>query len=197
MATGRVPTTANSPLTAKGDLFGYSTAPARLAVGNDGEQIVADSSAATGLKWAKSVPFRGCAVFRSSVQTITNNVDTVLTWDSEHFDTDGFHSTSVNTNRITIPTGLQGYYRVTMMGLFDVNAVGYRIFKLFKNGTYWYNSPETPGSATIYAGPSVTFTLFCNAGDYLEMFAFQNSGSNINIFVRSQDNPFTVEYLGE
>ena len=54
MATGRVPTTANSPLTAKGDLFGYSTAPARLAVGLDGEQIVADSSAATGLKWQGS-----------------------------------------------------------------------------------------------------------------------------------------------
>jgi hypothetical protein len=52
MATGRVPTTANSPLTAKGDLFTYSTAPARLAVGNDGETIVADSSTATGLKWA-------------------------------------------------------------------------------------------------------------------------------------------------
>jgi hypothetical protein len=52
MATGRVPTTANSPLTAKGDLFTYSTAPARLAVGNDGDTIVADSSTATGLKWA-------------------------------------------------------------------------------------------------------------------------------------------------
>jgi hypothetical protein len=51
MATGRVPSTANSPLTAKGDLFGYSTAPARLAVGNDGEQIVADSSASTGLRY--------------------------------------------------------------------------------------------------------------------------------------------------
>jgi hypothetical protein len=51
MATGRVPTTANSPLTAKGDLFGYSTAPARLAVGNDGETLVADSSATTGLRW--------------------------------------------------------------------------------------------------------------------------------------------------
>jgi hypothetical protein len=51
MATGRVPTTANSPLTAKGDLFGYSTAPARLAVGNDGEQIVADSAATTGLRY--------------------------------------------------------------------------------------------------------------------------------------------------
>ena len=51
MATGRVPTTANSPLTAKGDLFTYSTAPARLAVGLDGEQIVADSSTSTGLSY--------------------------------------------------------------------------------------------------------------------------------------------------
>lgn len=51
MATGRVPTTANSPLTTKGDLFGYSTAPARLAVGNNGETIVADSSTATGLRY--------------------------------------------------------------------------------------------------------------------------------------------------
>ena len=51
MATGRVPTTANSPLTAKGDLFTYSTAPARLPVGNDGETIVADSSTSTGLSY--------------------------------------------------------------------------------------------------------------------------------------------------
>ena len=54
MATGRVPTTANSPLTAKGDLFTYSTAPARLAVGNSGEQIVADSSTSTGLRYQGS-----------------------------------------------------------------------------------------------------------------------------------------------
>ena len=51
MATGRVPTTANSPLTAKGDLFTYSTAPARLAVGNNGDSIVADSSTSTGLRY--------------------------------------------------------------------------------------------------------------------------------------------------
>jgi hypothetical protein len=56
MATGRVPTTANSPLTAKGDLFGYSTAPARLAVGNDGETLVADSSTSTGLRYTAGNP---------------------------------------------------------------------------------------------------------------------------------------------
>jgi hypothetical protein len=54
MATGRVPTTANSPLTAKGDLFGYSTTQARVAVGNDGETLVADSSTSTGLRWTQN-----------------------------------------------------------------------------------------------------------------------------------------------
>jgi hypothetical protein len=51
MATGRIPTTANSPLTVKGDLFGYSTTQARVPVGNDGETLVADSSTATGLSY--------------------------------------------------------------------------------------------------------------------------------------------------
>lgn len=41
-----------SPLTTKGDLYTYSTVAARLGVGTNGFQLVADSSAATGLKWA-------------------------------------------------------------------------------------------------------------------------------------------------
>ena len=51
MATGRIPTTANSPLTAKGDLFTFSTGSAKLAVGSDGDTLVADSAATTGLRW--------------------------------------------------------------------------------------------------------------------------------------------------
>ena len=51
MATGRIPTTANSPLTAKGDIFTFSTGSAKLAVGNNGETLVADSSTSTGLRY--------------------------------------------------------------------------------------------------------------------------------------------------
>jgi hypothetical protein len=40
-----------SPLTTKGDLFTYSTTNARLPVGANGEQIVADSSTSTGLRY--------------------------------------------------------------------------------------------------------------------------------------------------
>ena len=46
--------TDQTPLTTKGDLFTYSTTDARLAVGNNGETLVADSSTSTGLRWQGS-----------------------------------------------------------------------------------------------------------------------------------------------
>ena len=43
---------AASPLTTKGDLYGYSTTDARIAVGSNGFILQADSTAATGLAYA-------------------------------------------------------------------------------------------------------------------------------------------------
>lgn len=54
-AKGRITAAANgtsSPLTTKGDVYGFSTVNARLAVGTDGMVLTADSTQALGLKWA-------------------------------------------------------------------------------------------------------------------------------------------------
>ena len=43
-----------SPLTTKGDLLGFSTVNARLPVGTDGQNLVADSTQPLGIKWASA-----------------------------------------------------------------------------------------------------------------------------------------------
>ena len=42
----------NPPLTTKGDLYGFSTVPARVAVGTNGQVLTADSTNTNGVKWA-------------------------------------------------------------------------------------------------------------------------------------------------
>lgn len=40
-----------SPLTTKGDLYGFTTTDARIPIGTDGQVLTADSTAATGVSW--------------------------------------------------------------------------------------------------------------------------------------------------
>lgn len=47
-----IDTTGSSPLTTKGDLYGYSTTNARVPIGTNGQVLTADSTQALGLKWA-------------------------------------------------------------------------------------------------------------------------------------------------
>ena len=199
---------AKSLVDAKGDLLVGSAndTVSRLAVASTaGYVLTVDSAEATGLKWASasSTPtFVGCSVYATTHQTISTATFTDLTWNSEIFDTDGFHSTTTNTARMTIPAGKGGYYRVTCRAQWNAaSATGQRNVSIFKNGTRWNNGNQ-PGDTV--AGPAVTTSQIMNlvAGDYITMAVYQNSGGNMDIYriddpgTGGYQSQFEIEYLG-
>ena len=115
MATGRFPTTANSPLTAKGDLFTFSTGSAKLAVGNDGEQIVADSATTTGLRYQGSYAAGKNAVINGAFDvwqrgtTFSNPADGAFTADRISLIHDGTGATRTISQQALAPATITGY----------------------------------------------------------------------------------------
>jgi hypothetical protein len=176
----------NAIVDAKGDLIGATAAdtPARLAVGTNGQVLTADSTAATGLAWATPAgsTFTGVSLYNSAAQSISNNTDTIVLFDSELYDTNTFHSTSSNTGRITIPTGQGGYYQFNCSVQFQNLSGGNRRVILYKNGAVM--SDNTGYQIENGSGlTSIKFTVVLNAaaGDYFTMIAFADQGGAINL----------------
>jgi hypothetical protein len=106
-----------------------------------------------------------------------------LSFDSENFDTDGFHDNSTNNTRITIPAGKGGKYLFTYLVRFAGNNSGRRDLALQINGTQGANlmrvqMPSDSGLATIYNASAL---LNLVAGDYVEAVVYQTSGGSLNV----------------
>lgn len=63
-----------SPLTTKGDIWGYGTSDARIPIGTDGHVLTADSAQTLGLKWA--APAGGGKVLQVIQDTLSGEVST-------------------------------------------------------------------------------------------------------------------------
>jgi hypothetical protein len=186
---------------AKGDLIAGTGADTfdKLTVGANDTVLTADSSTATGLKWAApagGVTFSGTRVFGSANISIANETFTVLTYNSESYDTDAYHSTSTNTGRITIPAGKTGYYFVWANTVFAA-ATGRRIVLLEKNGSDNMLEVDMTGTASndtfIWGGAAIYLT----AGDYMQVKVWQSTGGNLNAkFGDLGSSNFGAYYLG-
>lgn len=122
----------------------------------------------------------GARVFRSSDQTLTTSVQTPITFDSERFDSDAFHSTVSNTDRIVIPASSGGYYMIGGHVSFAANATGIRQLILTLNGTTGIcRSGNVAGTAAGNTELSVTTLYQFAAADFITCDAFQTSGGNL------------------
>lgn len=123
-----------------------------------------------------------CSVYNSGLQSIPNNAQTALTFDTEDFDVGGFHSTSVNTSRMTIPAGCGGGYIVIANSSYAANASDVRLITIYKNGAAIRKGPSfvPNNAASTNTGVAVSALVQLVAGDYLEVFVYQATGGALN-----------------
>jgi hypothetical protein len=170
---------------AKGDLVPGTGADtfARLAVGTNGQVLTADSAETTGLKWATPASgssYSGASVYNTAYISIPNNTDTVLTFNTENFDTNSYHDTSTNTSRLTVPAA--GKYLITANVGFAANATGYRYAIIKKNGSTNVCTVNLnyAASGTFDVQLSNSVVVNASTSDYFEIQVFQNSGGALN-----------------
>ncbi len=132
-------------------------------------------------------PEVGARAYNSGAQSISNNTTTAVTFDSESYDTSGIHSTSSNTSRLTAPTA--GKYLISGNACFDANAAGVRLFHVYVNGFMVASDRPTSIGAIFGTCGSVNTVYSMNAGDYAELYVFQNSGGSLNTSIGTAYSP--------
>jgi hypothetical protein len=189
---------AKSTVTTAGDIiYRNATVPTRLGIGTAG-QVLTVNSGATAPEWATpstGATFVGCKLYDSGAgQAISSATASTVTWNSERFDTDGFHSTSSNTGRITIPSGKAGKYSFTAFGSWSTGTTGLRSLSIYKNGADF--SPVNVTASAQYPTTQVTTIDNAIVGDYYEVVVYQNNGTSQTFSSNGINGSFMCTYLG-
>jgi hypothetical protein len=118
----------------------------------------------------------GARAVRTTTLSVTNNLDSAITFPTEAFDTSGMFTPTGSV--ITIQ--LEGTYLLTGWCLFASNASGRRVLTLSINSG---NNPrlELPPVSGSQTGLLVTAVVDMTVGGTVSLVAFQTSGGALNI----------------
>ncbi len=136
----------------------------------------------------------GARVRHNTAQSLADATFTSVQFNTSERDTDGFYDPAAPT-RLTVPSGLEGEYLLSAQVEFAANSTGNRQLGIRVNGT-------TTVVSDIRVGLSVITRLIVhtqvrlNAGSYLEVRAFQNSGGALNINSNSTSPRLAIVRVG-
>lgn len=139
-----------------------------------GSRLFEYDGSAWGLVTSGGLNFSGAKATKTTGQTIPGSANTVVTWDAEEYDTDGYHDPVTNNDRITIPT--TGKYRATFAPV--TSAPGSVVWQMWitKNGTTFGDRVAYADiSGNVRGGAPVIFEGQLNAGDILRAMIFCSS----------------------
>jgi len=153
-------------------------------------QVLTSGGVGAAPVWSGSPSFSGivtaaaqprCKAYKTGgAQSISDSTATVITFDAESFDVGTMHDNATNNTRLTIPSGGDGLYVVTAGVAFTGNATGVRALTLKLTGTAVSDTQDSSVAAATHIMQLSAISLAV-AGDYFEVFAYQNSGGALNV----------------
>lgn len=130
-------------------------------------------------------------------QPVSNNTNTPIFWNGEDLDTDSGHSNVTNPSRYTVVTA--GYYQLTPTVVWATNGSGYRQIFVAKNGDtthrYGMNNTFVLGVSGAQVCMNISVVLGLQAGDYVEVWVYQNSGGSLDVSISNADPRFEIEWV--
>lgn len=154
--------------------------------GSDGFLYTSKTASNTGnnpttsfANWTGQAPFRGCLAYSSIALDYTTSVKELL-WDSEFYDTDGIHSTSSNTGRLTVPAGVTKIKLTYCNQYTAAGASNYSTIRIYKNGVSNYfldHAVTQTGVGPSFFGSTPAFIV--SPGDYFQLYLQAQSGTMV------------------
>lgn len=124
-----------------------------------------------------------CRAYHNTSQSITTSgTEQAVVLNSERFDNASVHSTSSNTDRMTVPTGGGGKYLFVASWSWTSSAAGnYRQARAKLNGTTVLARMSLQPSGTHGSEGVITTSYALSAADYVSLYVVQDSGGALNL----------------
>lgn len=140
-----------------------------------------------------------CQVTRSTVLKVAHNSYTAVPFDVDNYDLGRpnaveMHNPAANNDRLYARR--DGVYLIAAQAVWANNASGVRVIYLARNGANIAADRQLALSG--YETPQNIVTMrYLNAGDYVSLYVFQNSGGDLNLQQAAYTPVLSVALVGE